>query len=106
MRTILLSFLTIFSGSILFAQDGFKVTIKDLTAVPEQVLLKSDTTLDLRFSSYEIESTFSKYEIEGFEKYSLRTKNPLLKDIYIVKTKDRALAKELLEKFPTKYTKI
>ncbi len=106
MKTLIYSFLILSFGLVLHAQDGFYVTILDDGALPENITVKSDASLDLKFNTSEIETIFDKYKILGFEKFSELTKNPLLINVYRIKTKDFALANELVTKFPAKYENI
>jgi len=88
------------------AQDGFDVTIMDKEALPVNITLNADSSLYLEFKIPDLESLFNKYRIVNFKKFSQLTKHPLLKNVYRIKTKDFALADELLEKFPEKFTQV
>jgi len=59
MKTIYAMFL-LFCILTLKAQDGFNVRILDENALPTQITLKTDNSLDLRFKSSDLESIFEK----------------------------------------------
>ena len=91
------------SCQIAWSQDGFYVTIPDSAYAPILSAQEDNESLILNFTSSEIGKFFDKYRITFFEKAFAKSKNPLLKDVYLIKTQDLALADDLLKSFPSKY---
>ncbi|MEN8227274.1 MAG: S8 family serine peptidase [Bacteroidota bacterium] len=106
MKTSMKLLFLLICGINLQAQDGFDVTIQDKEALPVNITLKADSSLFLEFKIPELESLFDKYKIVNFKKFSQLTKHPLLNNVYRIETKEFALADELLEKFPEKFTDV
>lgn len=94
------------SCQIVWSQDGFYVTIPDDAYAPILSAQEDNESLILNFTSSEIGKFFDKYRITFFEKAFAKSKNPLLKDVYLIKTQDLALADDLLKSFPSKYSNI
>lgn len=99
MKSIFLVF-TVFvcSNLNLIAQEGIycRIQEKDL---PVSISMNPDTSLNLKFSSNDVEAIFKEYRISTFEKACERCTNPYLEDVYLIKFNDIKLADELSQEF-------
>lgn len=98
--------LIVLSCQIVWSQDGFYVTIPNIADAPKSFIQNDDKSLQLHFESSEIDKFFDKYKITHFEKAFASSKNPLLKDVYLIKTQELTLADDIQNRFPLKYTNI
>ena len=60
--------------------------------------------VSLRHSNFKVQSIFNKYKVKEFIQAFPTSKNPYLREIYLVKSNKIDLMNELTEKFPSIYT--